>query len=350
VHEKWPSYASIFYHIFFQRNPNYQCIPVLLPTDCIMKQKTINSSIFVVCSLLSLPFFFSSCSNDNSKTADGYLIRMNLEEGQNYPLAMNMKITVNQEAGPLQGDISMDIASAFDYKVEDVHDTTYDISLTYNDMDMSMKMMGQTMSFSSKNKTSGDMVSQLLQVMTENDMNMVMSHRGAVLEVKNMDGYFDKIMAALGDGVSPDQKQQIMSQVEQSFGEKGLRGSMETFMQVYPDHRVNVGDSWTTSSTLSASTEMDMTSTYTLEQVTEKFYVLKMKADLSANQIDEFSGAKIQMNGTMTGTMNVDRKTGWISNGELIQDISGKTIMPANEMTPEATVIPMKITGEIIFE
>ena len=315
-----------------------------------MKLKTIKNSTLLVCALFGLSLSFTSCSKESSETEDGFLIRMALEKDVVYPLAMTMKMTVNQDAGPLQGDISMNISSSFDYKVTDVKDTLYDISLSYNDMDMSMEMMGQTMNFSSKNKAQGDMVSQLLSVMTENDMNMVMSHKGAVIEVKNMDGYFDKIMGALGEGVSEDQKQQIMNQVEQSFGEKGLRGTMETFMQVYPDERVKVGESWTASSTLSSTTDMDMTSTYTLEKVTDQYYVLKMKADLSANQVDEFSGANIQMTGTMSGVLNVDRNTGWISSGDLVQDISGKTMMPANEMTPEATVIPMKIRGEISFK
>jgi len=108
---------------------------------------------------------------------------------------------------------------------------------------------------------------------------------------------------------------------------------------VYPEGKVNVGDSWETDIKPLEDSEMKVHMNYTLLKVSRKQAVIGIEGTVSANEIQ---GQEIRLNGTTVGEMIVDTKTGMLISSvidlELAMDLDqGGVKIPATIISTSET-------------
>lgn len=57
---------------------------------------------------------------------------------------------------------------------------------------------------------------------------------------------------------------------------------------------------------------------------------------------------KFNMNGTMISDIKVDKKTGWVLEAKITQDITGEAQVKGNAQMPDGLTLPMTIKTEIL--
>ena len=108
---------------------------------------------------------------------------------------------------------------------------------------------------------------------------------------------------------------------------------------VYPEKKVKVGDSWETDIKPLEKSEMKVHVVYTLLKMTRKQAVIGVEGVLSGNEVE---GQEINLSGTTTGEMIVDRKTGMLIQSTIDTEIAldlerGDVKIPATMMSTSET-------------
>lgn len=249
-------------------------------------------------------------------------------------------------------DIVMLVTGEMKYVVMGVTPTAYNIDVTYESMSMEMQMPQATMKFSSINPSAEDMFSQVLAGMTNKPFQVELSKNGKVLSVKNVGTLFETAFDKFPN-VTAEQKDQVKNQLEQSYGEKSFAANMEMMFAIYPDKPVKMGEKWTIEGKLKSSITANVSSTYQYVEDGADFRKIHGTSTITADDTGEYIKSngvdlRFSMNGTMTSDIKVDKKTGWVLEAKVTQDITGEAHVKGNEQMPDGMSIPMTIKTEVI--
>ncbi len=106
---------------------------------------------------------------------------------------------------------------------------------------------------------------------------------------------------------------------------------------LYPKRKVAVGDSWEQDLVPLEGSDMKTHATYTLKSFTGKKAVLGFEGVLRANDIN---GEDMKLEGTQSGELIVDRKTGWLISSIIEQEVE-------MEMEKDGMKFPATISGTV---
>lgn len=283
--------------------------------------------------------------------AKKYDISLNLEEGKTYTLNSKSSIIVTQSYDGNEMKITMNLDFSIDYTVKTAGNNEFVLDVKYTDLGMLMDMPQGKLDYSSGKEVS-DTLNDLMSIMFDNmvgkSFEMTLNNKG---KVKNVTG-FEEIMAHLFDNLPSSidlQKDQLMGQMNNAFGEDSFKQSMEAATAIFPDKLVKVGDTWEIETTINSTIEFNIKNVYTLEKVTNELYLVKAIGSIGTAQSDEFierNGvfAKQELSGTSESEITLSKKTGWIQLSEVKQDINGTTYMKQTE-DGEVMEMPMKLDG-----
>ena len=283
--------------------------------------------------------------------AKKYDISLNLEEGKTYTLNSKSSIIVTQSYNGNEMKITMNLDFSIDYTVKTAGNNEFVLDVKYTDLGMLMDMPQGKLDYSSGKEVS-DTLNDLMSIMFDNmvgkSFEMTLNNKG---KVKNVTG-FEEIMAHLFDNLPSSidlQKDQLMGQMNNAFGEDSFKHSMEAATAIFPDKPVKVGDTWEIETTINSTIEFNIKNVYTLEKVTNELYLVKAIGSIGTAQSDEFierNGvfAKQELSGTSESEITLSKKTGWIQLSEVKQDINGTTYMKQTE-DGEVMEMPMKLDG-----
>ena len=90
---------------------------------------------------------------------------------------------------------------------------------------------------------------------------------------------------------------------------------------IFPDHKVKVGDSWEADIKPMKTDNMKIHMKYTLKKLSGKKAIIGFDGTIAVNKI---AGQNIDMSGTQSGEVVVNRKTGWMTSSHMTQDIKMK--------------------------
>ncbi len=279
-------------------------------------------------------------------------LNLNLAQGKEYRQNSEMKMTMTQSFGGQTMNIVATIKGGMKYLVKGVTPTAYDIDVLYESMAMEMQMPQATMKFSSENPDGEDIFSQVLASMINKPFQIQLSKSGKVISVKNIGSLFATAFDKFPN-LTEQQKAQIKDQLEQSYGEKAFASAMEMMFAIYPDKPVKIGEKWTVQSKLKSSVSANMSSTYQYVEEGADFRKIHGDSKITAEENGEYINSngmdmKFNMNGTMISDIKVDKKTGWVLEAKITQDIAGEAHVKGNEQMPDGMSIPMTIKTEIV--
>ena len=294
----------------------------------------------------SFAFLFFLTSSWAQKTE----LKLNLNVDETYIQKTESTMSIAQNVQGMEMDIDMNLTGELSYLVKSFQDGVYDMEVQYKSMEMNMVMpQGNEM-----NIKSGDESNPMSKIFTNFcnvPFNLKMTQYGRIQEISGFDKIYEKVFEEL-PGMSSQQLAQMKDQVSGTFGEESLRSNLEMTIAIYPNQKVDEGDTWNVESELTSVMNVNVNSKYTYMGSDEANHKITGNATLSSNpDAFEMNGMSVKsdLNGSIKSDILVDKTTGWVYEAKISQVIEGATIMEGNPQMPEGMRIPMKIKSEMVF-
>lgn len=270
--------------------------------------------------------FMSSCSQEPTT------LRLNLDE--NYKatttseLDMTVSITnlVNNETK--QMDSKMEFALGIEGMAPSEAGNQM-MKMTIGRVQMDMVMDTIDIKYDSDNvdhELSNE--EQTYHSMVGSVLEMELTDRGNLLGIANMESFVDNMIEKMGyadSAQAPMIKAMMMNQMsgDQIQSQFGLNNMS------YPEEAVEVGSTWVTDVAMQSVMPLNVVTTYTVTDITETTVVVSSEG---LAEVAEGGMPGIEINGTMNGTMTIDRATGWIQSSEGTMDFTSHINMGTNNM------------------
>jgi hypothetical protein len=280
-------------------------------------------------------------------------IVLNLKQDSTYYLSQNSTLTIDQAIPGHDQVITTVITGLMAHKVIAVKDTTYDLAVEYENIGIKMQMGGNDlMSVDTKNKDSQDIMTKVMLGLLHKPIIITITTAGKVLEVKNIDNLFAGLFDSFTQ-LSDQQKTQIKSQIEKSFGEKAFKSNFQDAFAELPAAAVGVNDTWVSDTDIETIAVAKIKTTYVLNGITDKNYVIHGDAAITSSGTADFvrtNGMPMRynnMSGTYVVDIRLDKATGWITDSKVTKNIKGDIEIKDNPQVPGGITFPMTIVGDI---
>jgi hypothetical protein len=244
-------------------------------------------------------------------------LKYNLKKGEQYitHTTTNQDITISAQGQTMT--MSQEIHSDITTKVLEVRSDSIITANTMDKMTMDQTMFGQELKYDSSDPSTyasgrGKQIGDALNKLIGKAYKITMDHFG------NIGSYDISALINGGGKVSSSLK------------------SGNNYI-VFPKHKVKVGESWEADIKPMKTDNMKIHMKYTLKKLSGKKATIAVSGTITANEIN---GQTIHLNGTQSGTVVVNTKTGWPVSARLTQDIKMK-------LEKNGTEIPMEISSTI---
>lgn len=280
-------------------------------------------------------------------------IELNLTKGQTYTQKTVANSTIKQSMNGQEININMTITGQMKYVVTDIVAGVYSMDVSYVNLSMKLVHPGGESILDSEKKDEKDVLSSVFSMMKDKPFQIKMTKLGKVTEVKNVEtlyaGMFDKF-----PNLTAEQKEQMRAKIMQSYGDKAFKGNLEMLSAVFPDHPVAKGDTWNVKTQLEAGMSATLDGVYKLDEITSAEFVVSGSSIFATTNKDVYNEAngmslKYNLAGTMNSVIKIDKKTGWIIEGKINQNIKGNMEFKANDKMPQGMTIPMEMTSDMVF-
>jgi hypothetical protein len=279
-------------------------------------------------------------------------LRLNLQQDSTYYLTTNADMDIDQLLNGVHQKVKTTISGQMAHKVVAIRDTVYELATSYKSLGMHVDVAGKLIDFST-GKDREDVVSKIMNTILDKPFIMTISNRGNVLAVKNTDTLFNSMFANFPQATIA-QKAQLMTQMQQSFGEKSIKSNLQDAFVIFSKNPVGVGGTWVTNTILEAGAVAAKTkATYTLDNITDDSYlvhgaatVVPDKTKIPAYKISNGIPMRmLEMAGTSTTKLKIDKKTGWISETNVSKNLKCTIQIKDTPKIPGGLTYPMTIAA-----
>lgn len=277
-------------------------------------------------------------------------LSLKLEEGESYKQITHAKVNIDQDVYGMKMNINVVMDGSTTYLVTAVHKDGYEMEMNYDWMKMSMELPQTTMEFSSEKNDESDLFSSLLAEMKNKTLKLKMDRKGNVTEIEDIDSRWEALIDKF-DQFPEDQREQVKSQLLQSYGGDAVKGNIESYTAVFPEKSVKKDESWEILKQLNSGMPFTTSNSYTYKGKEEDLHIISGQGTVESRNPDELVETngmmmKYQLSGTTSSTIKLDPKSGWIQEATIEQNIKGDATIKANEQIPQDMTIPMSIASE----
>ncbi len=278
-----------------------------------------------------------------------YVLEYNFSKGDEQTQRMVVDMTMDMDFMGMQTQTEIRMDMAVDFKVNDVRDTLYDVEVQYRNLKMSANVGGETMmEMDSDKEASGDVAvaNALIGALVGHPIDFVFTKSGKAEYVGGFEAIFEEMANAVGTGLDDRSKRAMIDNIGKQFNDESLQQMFRQNAALFPGYPVKVGDSWNVkteanTSVMPINVNMNMTLTRVKGSVAtisgegvisspgKKNGILVTKPDAAAAN----SMPEVKVTGTQKGYVNIDLNTGWIVDGEYLQDFN--MVMPGGSSTPQ---------------
>lgn len=292
-------------------------------------QKLISSVLYAFILLVAV-----SCS---SKSVD---LKLNLEKGKKYYYTFSNEQNIRQE---MMGDtikFKQSITWGYEMEVLDVKDGIMTVKTTYDHIKMANDNQMVSLSYDSKEPLdSTNMFAFVMSLFLKKSFTMDLDSEGKVSNVQGFDEIFSTIITELGEG-----GEMIAQNLRSQFSEESVAENLEQGFKIFPGKTIKTGETWTSTNNVTGPIFMDIENTYTLKSVKKGSANVELTSTIKENAenpgIASLPGAEITIDGTQTGTMEIDVETGLIKKSKISQKIEQK-------ISAQGMEIPIHVESEL---
>jgi hypothetical protein len=256
--------------------------------------------------------------------SDKYELSLKLEKGKTYYLNQESDILIHQTLEGQHIDIEMKMDAQYSYVIKEIKKDFYEADCQITTMYYKMKTPYSKMEFDSKNPEV-DIFNQAMIEMINKPFHLKLNFDGTIKEMTGIKQIIDDLIEKFN--YLPDETlAEIRKLLNDTFGKDALKGSFELITAIFPNTAVNVNERWKKSIKTNSSMEFTQDYTYTLNKAKRKYYLLSGEADISSETKRVSIGdsyATYHLKGKAISDVKVDRKTGWIMDMDIRQNIKG---------------------------
>ena len=268
----------------------------------------------VVVALIILPVFIIS-SFAQKKVNLSY----KLEQGKSFNIITVVDQDIVFDANGQTMTLDQTITTKSVSKIESVGDGQLTINTTMSAMRMAQSIFGMEIIYDSEDETTkqnpmAEKIGEALEKLIGASYSTIIDNKGNVLS-------YD-----LGEFASNDDMANNIS-------------SGNSYV-VFPEGKVAVGSSWEADITPLKESDMKVHSKYTLIKASKKSATIKVESIITANNIED---EELKMDGTITGEIIVNAKTGWTTESTMDMEME-------LEIDQGGVKFPASISGTITLE
>jgi len=172
-------------------------------------------------------------------------LQYNLKKGEVFTIKQEAIQQIVQEMGGDTQEITNTIDGILEFRVLAVHDTSYELAVTFKDLKLYMYSSsdGELLDINASESPEGDVQARIFNSMLNVPIRIVLDRCGDVLEVSGG----DSLVARMADasGVKDTFTRDLMKEsLERDFGTEALSNSYEQMTFIYPKNKIRIGDSW----------------------------------------------------------------------------------------------------------
>ncbi|NEM98179.1 DUF6263 family protein [Pontibacter burrus] len=278
-------------------------------------------------------------------------LSLNLQKDQVYKQTTTSSSTIVQDINGQKLNMVMTMNGTMSYRVKAVNANGFNMEASFDNLSMAMQLPQGAVEFSSEKNDPNDVFSRILGSMKNKPFRLVMSKSGKVTEIQDIDALWGTAINQFSE-LSEAEKAQIQEQIMKSYGEAAMKGSIESATAIYPEKLVNKGDKWTVSTKLEAGMAADLTTDFQYAENNADHALIKGNATIATANKDayiETNGMpmKYNMAGSQVSEIKVDKKTGWILEATINQNMKGDAHIKDNPQVPGGLTIPMTVATEM---
>lgn len=275
---------------------------------------------------------------------------LKLIKGNTYYLATTAHSVVKQTINGQVNNIDMTIDGRMSFKVLNADDTLYYMEVNYTKVGMKMQLPTGNVAFDSDSRDSTNIMARIMAGLTNKPFTASLTKSGRIRSIQNAENMITSMIDGFKE-VPAAQKEQLKSQLSQSFGSGALKSNLEMAMSILPETAVAKNDKWTIKNNLEGAMSAKIVSVYQLVDITPQSYVIHGNATLetdntAADKTINNMPMKYNMIGVMVSDVIVDKATGWISSSKIKQNIEGTVEIKDNPKVPGGLTFPMSVTSE----
>lgn len=276
---------------------------------------------------------FLSFTNFSIQAADKYNLRLNLEKGSSYEMAMDFSNIMDQEIMGTPVKISQIMQLLVLLEVEDVLDNgNYSVKYGYKSVKVDMDAMGQKMSFDSEKDENSPLFASLGTLM-DKYLIMELTPKG---KVENIEG-FDTFIGDIANNP------QLQSSLEMFSSQEAFESSFSQSFGYFPIEDVEIGDLWEVGYEMPSVFGFEVKMDYELENVTDNTANLLTNSIFNSEGPIEMNGVTVDLDleGIQEGKMQIDMNDGMMQSSDMNQKLSF-TLTTDNPQTGGKMQIPME--------
>src|SRR5690554_6406809 len=193
---------------------------------------------------------------------------LKLEEAKEYRQATQSNTIVIQHVQGQEIKTEMVIKGTMVFLVKSADQDQYDLEAHYEKLSMSMQMPQGAMALSSEDESNQNIFSQVMAAIVDKPFNVIMGKKGEVRDVQHVEELWENAINQF-DNLPEMQKEQIKSQMMNTYGNKALKTNIEMITKVFPDNAVNIGDEWAVRTNLESGIQASVDTQYRLTDITD---------------------------------------------------------------------------------
>lgn len=275
-------------------------------------------------------------------------LKFSLEKGKTYGVHNAVNSVTKQSMMGEEMVYTSSAGSTTYFKLNEDGDKDGLYELWYDDISLSFSGMGQETSFGSAD-TANPMGAVLAKVVQKKFQARI-GKDGSINEVLGLEEMIKAISTDEEGNVD-----QTAEQISASFGEDGLARNLERGLNFFPEKALKKGDTWKKTQLSDSGMPLLIENTYTLLSTDATHAMIGVEAVIGVdpdNATGDLQGmeATYFLEGTRKGTLKVELKTGWVTEGNMEDDIAGSITIEPNASLPDGLTLPMEIKNEITLD
>ncbi len=298
-------------------------------------------------------FGLTGCNSSNDRKIPNSDLRLKLKVGEVYTLQATIDQDITQEIPQapvlkfhqmLQMGLNCAVASID-------ADANYNMEITYKSLAYKITGLPEPIEFDSngadnKNFPLADIVGKTYQ--------LTMSPIGKVLDVKGADLLVDNLVDNM---TAPPEVKAVLSKeaLKNQFGDKATQEMMNSLISSFPEQPIKQGEHWLQEFSIQYGYPVRLHIDYTLLAVSDNQAALDVKisrmplADAPKMTVGDITFS-YQLKGEDTGKIHLDLRSGWINDGKIDSELSGKVIVAPTQDLPEGLAWPIHIVGTVVLQ
>jgi hypothetical protein len=182
------------------------------------------------------------------------------------------------------------------------------------------------------------------------------SPQGSVVSIKGTDKIIDKMIKDIDLPASDELSGEIRRSMQNQFGDAALMETMKSMFSIYPGRPVGVGDSWQAKWNMSKGFPMILNNTWKIKEMNDTEVLVDVHTKVESNKeaiLTQMGGMKMSydLSGEQSGSMVLDRTTGWCTKSQLDQTFEGTIRASGGMFTGQGGLEwPIKVVGSVTIE